>query len=124
MSALPFKPETPSRVIDKLDRYREIAAQVQRGLRGKPFAWGDAERRSYVDNAAAMGITLLSLSALERRGYQLKRGAQPVGSAYYGSPLSRYANLYVLECQCIPKPPKPASTAKKAPKQSGGGLPL
>jgi hypothetical protein len=49
-----------------------------------------------------LGITLVTATGAKKRGYRLKAGAKPVGEAYYGASLQIYADLYVLECQCVP----------------------
>ena len=43
---------------------------------------------------------------VQKLGYQLKRGAKPVGTAYFGSPIQKWADLYVLEVQCQKPKPK------------------
>lgn len=55
---------------------------------------------AYRPVAAALGCTLVTKSGAEKRGYRIRRGAKPVGSMYFGSPISRFADVYVLECQC------------------------
>lgn len=98
----------PSKTDLDLSRSIKVAMQIQNGLRGKLFQWGETERINYTLRAANLGVTLVTATTLKRRGYELKRNAQPVGRAYYGAPLSRYADLYVLECHCKP------SAAEKA----------
>lgn len=95
----------PSEMIAALRRYEYVANVLERGLRrGKAFSWGDGQRRTWEPVARELGATLLSKTAIARRGYRIKRGAKPVGAIYYGAPISRYADVYVLECQCVYDP--------------------
>lgn len=96
---------TPSEMAAKLDRRAYVAEQIRDALLGrhKTFTWGDGQRRAWEPIARSMGATLLAKTAIERRGLRLKRGARPVGTIYYGAPISRFADVYVLECQTAPK---------------------
>ncbi|MGB3205197.1 MAG: hypothetical protein WBB28_09430 [Crinalium sp.] len=86
-----------------LIRLQKLINSVVLGLGGKPFAWGEGQRRSWVPILRKIGITLVSNSRIEKLGYRLKRNAQPVGSAYYGAPIQRIVDLYFLELQCVNK---------------------
>lgn len=99
---------TPSQIELNLSRSIKVALQIKAGLGGQPFQWGDAERKNYTLRAASLGVTLVTATAMKKRGCELKRNARPVGRAYFAAPLRRYADLYVLECQCKPCSPKEA----------------
>lgn len=71
------------------------------GLDGNPFYWDDGPRIQYQKKLKNCGITLLTKTALKKKGYRLKRGAEPVGSAYFGSPIKNIGELYILECQAV-----------------------
>jgi hypothetical protein len=95
--------KSPSEVKGQLQRIQAIAQLIINGLAGKPFRWGDGERSAWQPLAEMrLGITLVTASGAKKRGYRIKAGAKPVGEAYYAAPLQRYADLYVLECQCVP----------------------
>ena len=90
-----------------IQRLHELLGIVLNGLDGQPFSWGDGQRQAWVPILKAAGVTLITKTQIEKHGYRLKRGAKPVGSAYFGAPIKRYADLYVLEVQCVkPKPPE------------------
>lgn len=91
--------EAPATVLARLQRYERVAAQVREGLAGKPFVWRAVDMQHARACLAAMGITLVSRSRAEVLGFVLKRGAVPVGAAYYAAPISRHVDVYVLECQ-------------------------
>lgn len=92
---------SPGEIVGRLERYREVAAEVQAGLRGRRFRWGLAEGEHNVCRAADLGITLLTETQIAGRGYRLKQRARPVGHRHFGAPIGRSAALYVLECQCV-----------------------
>lgn len=95
--------KSPSEVRRQLERLQALAQDIINGLNGKGFRWGDGERSAYVPIAERrLGITLVTATGARKRGYRLKAGAKPVGEAYFGAPLQLYADLYVLECQCVP----------------------
>lgn len=95
-------PVPPSEMKARISSYQYVLAAIERGLEGRPFQWGEGERRPYTAKAARMGMTLVTVTGAKTHGYRVKRGAQPVGHAYFGAPIKRYAALYVLECQCVP----------------------
>jgi hypothetical protein len=95
--------KSPSEIKAQLQRIQMVAQLIINGLGGKPFRWGDSERSAWqalVEHR--LGITLVTATGAKKRGYRLKAGVKPVGEAYYGAPLQIYADLYVLECQCVP----------------------
>ncbi len=97
------RPHAPNEIARRLDCFRNVAAQIQAGLQGKPFHWNGTEGDYNVGWAEQMGIHLVTKTWLEKRGYRLKRGAKPVGSRYFSSPISASHALYVLECQAVKK---------------------
>lgn len=87
-------------------RLHELLGIVLKGLDGHPFTWGNGQRLAWTPLLKEAGVTLVTKTQIEKRGMKLKRGAKPVGCAYFGAPIQRYADLYVLEVQCVkPKPP-------------------
>lgn len=92
---------SPSEIRRRLESWSYVAAAIADGLGGEPFNWTGGELEAYRKKAAEMGCTLVTKSKLERDGYRLKCGAQPVGRGYFYAPISRSANLYVLECQAV-----------------------
>lgn len=88
----------------KLERQARVLDGIRGGLIGAPFGWPEHKRKAWIPAAAHMGWTLLSRTALTKRGYVLKRGAKPVGVAYWGAPLSRWVELYLVELQTTKLP--------------------
>lgn len=97
---------SPSEIKRRLDCFRAVAGEIQRGLNGTPFHWNGTEGEYNVMWAEQMGIHLITETQIKKRGYRLKRGAKPVGARYFGAPISRSAALYVLECQATKVRPK------------------
>lgn len=64
-----------------------------------PFSWGHTERQAKMYLLRRLGFVLVSKSKLEKGGHELKRGAKPLGKAYYKAPLKLYADLYLLGVQ-------------------------
>ena len=95
------KPVAPSAVLRRIESLRHVAMQIANGLEGQPFQWGAGQREAWTPLAKQLGLTLVTRSHADRLGYAIKRGAKPVGSAYFRAPLKRTAQLYVLECQCV-----------------------
>lgn len=92
---------TPSKIKHKLETWQYVAQAIINGLNGKPFSWTGGEFDAYRIKAQAMGCTLVTKSKIERDGYRLRRGAKPVGNGYFKAPISRSADLYILECQAV-----------------------
>lgn len=92
---------SPSRVKGRLASYRYVAQAVTDGLSGKPFIWSAGEREAYTPKAKAMGVTLVTKTQAVKMGYRLKQDVKPVGNGYFRAPISKSADLYVLECQCV-----------------------
>lgn len=91
----------PSEILGRLNSWVYVANTIADGLNGKPFSWTDGERIAYTEKAKAMGITLVTKNWLKKIGYRLKKGAKPVGTAYFKSPISNTGELYILECQAV-----------------------
>lgn len=90
----------------RIQRLHELLGTVLKGLDGQPFTWGNGQRMAWTPILREAGVNLVTKTQIEKRGLRLKRGAKPVGWAYFGAPIQRYADLYVLEVQCVkPKPP-------------------
>lgn len=66
-------------------------------LSGHPFHWGAGESSNYFPIARELGCTLKTKTAIKRAGLVLKRGAKPVGRAYYGAPIKDYCEIYIVE---------------------------
>lgn len=92
--------KTPSAFIAQLERRINVANEIIAGLRGSPFSWGGGETTSKSHILKELGITLVTKTRARKLGYELNKKAKPVGSVYFGAPISNYANVYVLECQC------------------------
>ena len=92
---------SPSEIKRRLNRFRSVAGEIQRGLDGVPFYWNGTEGEYNVMWAEHMGLHLVTETQIKKRGYRLKRGAKPVGRRYFSAPISRSAALYVLECQAV-----------------------
>lgn len=89
----------PAQTIGRLRRFDQIAAELVVGLEGQPFSWRAVDYQHARPVLQAMGITLVSKGRARRLGFELKRGAQPVGKKYYTAPISKMIDVYVLECQ-------------------------
>jgi len=101
MTTLTDRNHSPSEIKRRLDCFRSVAAQIQAGLDGKPFHWNGTEGDYNAMWAEGMGLHLVTETQIKKRGYRLKKGAKPVGSRYFGAPISKRAALYVLECQAV-----------------------
>lgn len=95
--------KSPREVINSLDTYRECANLIIAGLtHGPAFAIGETKRQSLTTHAAHMHLTIVTLTGAKRFGYRPKANIKPIGTGYFGAPLQRDADLYVLECQFVP----------------------
>lgn len=102
MTKLSDRDRSPSEIVRRLDCFLSVAIQLRRALkREKQFVWDGTEGEYNVQWAAEMGLTLVTKTQIEKRGYRLKRGAKPVGFRYFGAPISRRHPVYVLECQAV-----------------------
>lgn len=92
---------SPSEVKNKLSSWIYVATQIRDGLNGIPFDWTGGEFEAYRVKAEAMGLTLITKTQVTKQGYRLRQGARPVGRGYFRAPISRSADLYILECQAV-----------------------
>lgn len=83
----------------QLARKIEVLQQIQAGLAGTPFHWGDAGRQAGQRWAAECGYPLVSETAIRKHRHTLRPKARPVGYAYFGAPIQRTVGLYVLGLQ-------------------------
>jgi hypothetical protein len=91
----------PSEYKHKAQSFVAVAQAILDGLNGTPISWGVGQWRAYHRMAERMGFTLVAQTGAERKGYRLKPGAKPIGSAAMGS--VRYTGrVYILECHFIP----------------------
>ena len=81
-----------ARVTDSLD-------MVLAGLAGTPFDWSASEHQRRVHELGLLGVRLMTETAIERSGHGLKRGAQPVGKAYFEAPICKWRGVYVFGVQ-------------------------
>ena len=101
MTELTDRNHRPSEIIARLGRFRWVAGKIEAGLQGSPFHWNMGEGDYCVEWAKMMGINLVTKTQITKLGYRLKKGVYPVGSRYFGAPISKSAMLYVLECQAV-----------------------
>lgn len=99
MPPLTDRNRSPSEIIRRLDCFRSVAAQIQKGLSGEQFVWDGTEGDYNVMWASEMGLTLVTETWIKKHGYRLKRGAKPVGWRYFTAPISGRRAVFVLECQ-------------------------
>lgn len=100
---MPNKPQmTKKRALAALRRAAETIAQLEAGLNGQPFNWRGVDAQHREPIVRELGFTLVSKSYAKTLGYELIPGAAPVGVKYFGAPISRFAEVYILECQCRP----------------------
>lgn len=92
---------SPSVIKNRLYSWAKVGQFILNGLDGDQFSWSSGEFEAYKKKAQAMGITLVTKTWLSRNGYRLKRGVKPIGNAYFLAPISKFCDLYVLECQAV-----------------------
>lgn len=92
--------KTPSAFIAQLERRINVANEIIAGLRGSPFTWGGGETTAKHHILKELGITLVTKTRAKKLGYELNKQAKPVGACYFSRPISKHADVYVLECQC------------------------
>ena len=109
MTALSDRPHSPSAIIRRLECFRSVISQIERGLRGEQFVWDGAEGEYNTLWAEAMGLHLVTATWIKKHGYRLKRAANPVGWRYFRAPISKRRPVYVLECQAVKLPEKEPS---------------
>lgn len=87
------------KTIERLELIRQAIHELEQGLIGNPFTWGNSEYRSKEGILARCGFAVVTMTKLKRGGHRLKKNVKPVGKAYFGSPIRKYADLYVLDVQ-------------------------
>lgn len=92
---------SPNTAKQRIEVIQRVLTDVAQGLEGNRFTWGSGQREHWVPLLERVGMTLRTKTQITKMGYRLKRGAQPVGRAYYDAPLQRYAELYLIEYQCV-----------------------
>ena len=97
----PEEPLTRKQILKLYELLREVEGSL-RYKRG--FRWGQGVRGTWTKLLKRAGIILLTRTALAKRGLEPKRGAVPVGTAYFGAPLKVHAELFVLGVQTRKKP--------------------
>jgi hypothetical protein len=95
----------------QLIRLHQLTNTILQGLDGSPFHWGQGERWAYTPMLKKIGITLVTRTQIDKRGYRLKRSQNPVGTTYFGTPIDKEADVFVLEIQCVIIPEYPNSPA-------------
>ena len=70
---------------------------LEDGLRGTPHSLGLGEAEAFEKSLAKLGVRFLSKTRAGKEGLELRRGAKPVVRRYYGTPISDWKDLYVLE---------------------------
>ncbi len=105
---------------EKLKVRRELLAQIDDALRQRvTLAWGDGNRRTWTPVLRGLGVALVSKTKAEQLGHRIRRGAVPVVNAYFGAPLQRHADLYLLGAQTrfvgVRSTKKPAVTVDDGP---------
>jgi hypothetical protein len=89
--------------IKKIRNCRRALDDLDAGLNGKPFVWDVIEAKFKQFNLQQMGFQVCTASEIEAKGLKLKADVSPVGSRYYGPPMNREAELYLLEIHATTK---------------------
>ena len=91
--------KTKAQIVKLRARVTESLDMVLAGLAGKPFQWsaGEFDRRAHEVNL--LGVRLKTKTQIELNGHVLKRGAQPVGKAYFEAPICKWRGVYVFGVQ-------------------------
>lgn len=104
MTNFQIEGKTPSALADYLERRASLLSAIIEGIRGNPFEWGDSERKIKMHLLEEeFGIMLASETAIKRAGHVLKPRAKPIGRVYYGAPIQKYVDVYVLGVHTKPK---------------------
>lgn len=92
---------TPTAFKAKLQCRVDLMQVFIDGLNGKPFRWEYEVFNANKPLMRELGITLVTPNHIKRLGYSLRqRSNAPVGEVYFKQ-FSRWADVYILECQCI-----------------------
>ncbi len=88
---------------DKFRRRVEILTRTHDCLcQRQTMHWGDGERSNAIQLLDELGIVLVSKTGAGKRGHVVKFRQVPVAVAYFGAPLQRHADLYILGIQTRP----------------------
>ena len=90
---------------------------LEDGLAGKPQRLGEGEGDALQKCAAALGIELITLTAGQKRGLELRRGAKPIASRYFGAPIQRYCYLYCIQQFRAETSEQPTATESAPPEE-------
>jgi hypothetical protein len=85
----------------QLIRLHQLTDTILQGLEGKPFHWGQGERWAYTPMLTKIDVTLVTRNRIDKLGYRLKKSQEPVGTTYFGTPIDKQADVFVLEIQCV-----------------------
>lgn len=84
----------------QMDRVAGLLVELQVAqTTGTPLEWGDARRRQWTRLLERVGVFLVSRTAAGKKGHVVKRCARPVVEAYFGAPLQRHTELFLLGMQ-------------------------
>lgn len=78
-----------------------LTSEILAGLDGKPFHWGMGKKNSMAPLLTRLDVSLVTRTQIAKLGYKLKRSQTPVGSVYFGAPICKDAEVFVLEIQCV-----------------------
>lgn len=65
----------------------------------QPLRWGEGNRLQWTRLLRRAGVVLLTRTQLRRQRHEPKRGAAAVVLGYFGAPIQRHAELYILDVQ-------------------------
>lgn len=107
----------------QLSRLADLLALIERALSEKRpvFHWCDGARKPWTRLLRQAGVVLMTPTAMLRRGHEPKRGARPVGTAYFGAPIKQDGELYVWGLQTRPRPG--VAGGRRTDENSGGPNP-
>lgn len=88
--------------IDSIREKIDVLGEVLAGVEGRRFDWGMVEGESKAKRLAALGIELVTANGARKKSHVLKKGVKPIGKRYFGAPIQRSADLYILGVQTKP----------------------
>jgi hypothetical protein len=93
---------SPFAIKKQIDTRLVILSHIKDGLNGNAHVWNRYARSIRMKYAEKLGFELATVTALKKRGLELKRGVEPVVIGIWGPPLNRKAGLYLVKCQTKP----------------------
>lgn len=99
----------------QLVRLAQLLTELAAALVNKqPLRWGEGNRLQWTRLLRKAGVVLLTRTQLRRQRHEPKRGASAVVLGYFGAPIQRHAELYILDVQTrlIRRPLTPAEGAR------------